>query len=204
MSINPNNVLCSLKTTNNNDLSYYQQQCNYQARKNSTTNYAKSSINSPNCHYSSYSSAILPERSIKVGFLSGQQYTATVKNEEEEKTLFNNWHESFYDTNYNQPDNSTLLTTNKRSPFENIEKRKKKRKLEREDVLFGPMPTIVASPLLCDKDDLLLNDEKILEELERITAEDDNTVYPLSPPTSPLLLSSHHFEEPDNDFILFP
>ncbi|KAG1464862.1 hypothetical protein G6F46_003647 [Rhizopus delemar] len=130
--------------------------------------------------------------------------TPTVKNEEEKKTLFNNWHESFYDTNYNQPDNSTLLTTNKRSPFENIEKRKKKRKLEREDVLFGPMPTIVASPLPCDRDDLLLNDEKILEELERITADDDNTAYPLSPPTSPLLLSSHHFEEPDNDFILFP
>ncbi|EIE86972.1 hypothetical protein RO3G_11683 [Rhizopus delemar RA 99-880] len=93
-----------------------------------------------------------------------------------------------------QPTTTTLPT----------QKRKKKRKLEREDVLFGPMPTIVASPLPCDRDDLLLNDEKILEELERITADDDNTAYPLSPPTSPLLLSSHHFEEPDNDFILFP
>ncbi|KAG1468098.1 hypothetical protein G6F56_004037 [Rhizopus delemar] len=155
----------------------------------------------------------------QVGFLSGHQSSAAIR--EESNNTLNNWRKSSHDIN-NPPDNdlssSIILSlapsssssssfTGKRSSSdaENTHPTKKT-KLEDEDcVLFGPIPTSISfSPVPHRSNDLLMDDEAIFEELEKITSNDNDTFSPISPPSSPILSHIAHDFELDDDFILFP
>ncbi|CAO3695427.1 unnamed protein product [Rhizopus stolonifer] len=157
----------------------------------------------------------------QVGFLSGHQSSAAIR--EESNDTLNNWRKSSHDIN-NPPDNdlssSTILSlappsssssslsfAGKRSSSdaENTHSTKKA-KLEDEDcVLFGPIPTSISfSAVPHRSNDLIMDDEAIFEELERITSNDNDTFFPISPPSSPILSHIAHDFELDDDFILFP
>lgn len=208
--------MCSLKT-DKNDLSYYQRNY-YQTthspnHENSPTMHSRTmyepSISTPS------SSSFIPKRMFKVGFLPGRQSSAAIS-EKEILTTFQNWRKSTHDTN-NQPDDSSLdnsilspvysSSSSKRSSSDITRVVKKRRTNQDEGALFGPIPTITSynDDESCDKEDnVLLEDETILQELERITNNDnDDTLYPFSPPASPLL-SFSTFEEMNDDFVLFP
>lgn len=214
MSFNRSNVLYSLKANNNNELFYIPRQ--YYPKENNSTAVYENAPTMSDIYSSSidFSSSTLPQRGIKAGFLSGQQ-SSTAMRKEETNNHSNNWRKSSHDTNNNTPDNNNDLnivlslassSTGKRSSSVDSELKriKKKRKTEDEEVvLFGPIPTMNTITVKTNDDDLIMNDETIFQELERIM-NNNNTI--LSPPTSPILsyLTTHDELLLNDDFVLFP
>ncbi|KAI9280121.1 hypothetical protein BY458DRAFT_487629 [Sporodiniella umbellata] len=166
----------------------------------------------PSTHPSSSSSA-LSQPNFRVGFLSGQRSSATVKTEE--KKPYNHWRKSSHDNNTpDTTDSQNLLyfissssAIGKRSSDYFNETQSKKRKTDSlEGDLFGPMPTLATHfHQYKEEKDMLLSDDSIFQELEKITSSNsNNSSCLLSPPNSPVLSFSNSLEELDDDFVLFP
>ncbi|RCH86045.1 hypothetical protein CU098_005891, partial [Rhizopus stolonifer] len=112
--------------------------------RNSSTDYEKLPTMPANTIFDSsidFESSSLLQGDGQVGFLSGHQSSAAIR--EESNNTLNNWRKSSHDIN-NPPDNDLSSSKRSSSDAENTHPTKKT-KLEDEDcVLFGPIPTSIS------------------------------------------------------------